>query len=60
MEYEIDKEDAEYISNAILSGKLTPDALVQRISRTLKKKDLSQYLTLKVAQSLATYKRKVK
>ncbi|MCP4989205.1 MAG: hypothetical protein GY928_25050 [Colwellia sp.] len=60
MDYEIDKHEAQYIAESILSGKLTSDALVQRISRALKGEELQRYLTLKVAQALVSYEKKVK
>ena len=60
MDFKIDYEDAEYISNKIISGKLSADALTQRIGRALRKEDPSYYFTLKFAQALVAYKRKVK
>jgi hypothetical protein len=59
MQHEIDFETAKYLTNLVLSGKMTSDALVQRIGRALKSKNKEQYLTLKHTQALITYRKKV-
>ena len=52
----IDYVEAGYIVACVLSGKLTKEALSQRIGRALKKSDRSLYLTLKLAQADIRFK----
>ena len=47
----IDYVEVKYVVVSVLLGKLTREALSQRIGRALKKKDRELYLTLKLAQA---------
>jgi len=54
----IDWFEVEHILKSLDKERITPEALSQRIARSLKKGDKELYLTLKVAQSLFSYERK--
>lgn len=58
-EYKIDHTEVTYVVDSLLSGKTNTKAVTQRISRSLKRKDFNLYLSLKLAQALAFYTRKV-
>ena len=58
MEHLIDWEEVEYISNKRLSGKLSADALSQRVATSFRKGDNDLYLTLKLAQAQTKFKSK--
>ena len=47
----IDYVEVKYVVVSVLSGKLTREALSQRIGRALKKRNRDLYLTLKLAQA---------
>jgi len=61
MEYKIDWDEVDYFSKKLLNGKMTADAMSQRVSRAVNKdKDKDLYLTLKMAQASAFYDGKFK
>ena len=58
-QYNIDWEEASYVANKLLKGKIAADSVSQRVLRALKNEDKDLYLTLKVAQASAFYDKKV-
>ena len=56
----IDWFELDQVIDSLLEGRLTSEALSQRIARCLKKGDRDRYLTLKLAQSYYYFSRKVK
>ena len=60
MEYNIDWDEVSYFSKKLLNGKMSADAMSQRVSRAVNKdQDKDLYLTLKLAQASAFYDSKV-
>jgi len=55
----IDWNEVTYVANKLLTKKLTPDAVSQRLVRAIRDKNKGLYLTLKVAQASAFYDKKV-
>ena len=55
----IDWNEANYVANRLLTRKITPDAVSQRLVRAIKDKDKNLYLTLKIAQASVFYDKKV-
>ena len=56
--YSVDWFEVDHVFKSLWSKRLTPEALSQRIARSLRKGDKELYITLKLAQSLFSYERK--
>ena len=55
----VDWVEATYLADRLDKGLLTPEAVSQRLHKSLKRGDKECYLTLKVAQALVQFKKKV-
>lgn len=58
MENKVDWIEATFLADRLSRGLLTPDAISQRLYKSLKQGDEQSYLTMKVAQAIVQFNKK--